>query len=62
MSSESTDVRDEAKFQDTEPWFATFMFLDVSSVISSSEMCRLVAWMTRLWRRIVTSVREGRAA
>ena len=54
MSSESTDVRDEAKFQDTEPWFATFMFLDVSSVISSSEMCRLVAWMTRLWRRIVT--------
>jgi hypothetical protein len=34
-----------------EPWCATFSFLDFSSTISSSQVRRLLAFVTRLWRR-----------
>jgi len=36
-----------------EPWFATFTFLDAGGAISSSQLRRLVAAFTTLWRRII---------
>ena len=57
MHSESTRVGGKVKSPGSEPWFATFTFLDVSGVISSSQVDRLVTWMARLWRRTVTGAR-----
>jgi hypothetical protein len=37
--------------QQADQWCATFMVLDVSSTITSSQWQRLVAWATRLLRR-----------
>ena len=49
MHSESTGGT--VKAPGGEPWFATFTFLDLSGVISSSQVDRFVTWMARLWRR-----------
>jgi hypothetical protein len=55
-----TDEHDTAT-PDPEPsrptgWFATFTFLDFSSVISSSQWQRLLALMRKLWRRTAAAV------
>jgi len=34
----------------SDNWFATFSFLDVGSAISSSQLRRLVATVSKLWR------------
>ena len=36
-----------------EPWFATFSLLDAGCAISSSQLRRLVASITTLWRRTI---------
>jgi hypothetical protein len=36
-----------------QPWFATFMFLDVSGTITSSQYERLSAAFARAWRRLL---------
>ena len=43
-----TRVVDEQRRSDN--WFATFSFLDVGSAISSSQLRRLVATVSKLWR------------
>jgi hypothetical protein len=35
------------------PWFATFSLLDAGCAIHSSQMQRLVASITKLWRRTI---------
>jgi len=40
------------KIQEPEQWSATFMVLDVSSTITSSQWRRLVAWGTSLLGRL----------
>ena len=40
---------DAGKRQDSN-WFATFSFLDVGGAISASQMRRLVATVSKLWR------------
>lgn len=35
-----------------EHWFATFTFLDAGCAISASQFRRLVALVTKLWRRV----------
>jgi hypothetical protein len=34
----------------SDNWFATFSFLDVGSAINSSQLRRLVATVSKLWR------------
>ncbi len=47
-------TRDEEKYSlGSAPWFATFSLLDAGGAISSSQMQRLVASITTLWRRTI---------
>jgi hypothetical protein len=38
------------KSQPDQAWYATFSFLDVGGAISASQLQRLVAAISRLWR------------
>jgi hypothetical protein len=44
---------DEKDSLGSAPWFATFSLLDAGGAISSSQMQRLVASITTLWRRTI---------
>jgi hypothetical protein len=44
---------DEKDSLGSASWFATFSLLDAGGAISSSQMQRLVASITTLWRRTI---------
>jgi hypothetical protein len=44
---------DEKDSPGSAPWFATFSLLDAGGALSSSQMQRLVAPITKLWRRTI---------